>query len=165
MSSVRVRAVCLLSGIMVAAVLTLGAQDSPFVGRWQYVAPSLPTADLPRPPDGRRPPRLSGAFGAEFEFAIDTGQLVLIRTVGTATLRTMYKLDGSDSLNDEGPAKTISRVSVKGSVLTLSTWIAENGAVAGQELRRVATLQADGALVIDMTSGGTTSTSTYRRKP
>jgi hypothetical protein len=144
---------------------------------WQASSPGLlPDGVLegrrfprkPRPTPGG-PPTFAPAFTAHQ----DESALTVEMKVGVVNKDTtvVYKLDGSDSLNLEGMAKTVSTATWQHGTLMILTHVTEiNGKGVGADLvhatrsERVMSLDASGRLLIDTTVGvDPTYLTVYRR--
>jgi hypothetical protein len=133
------------------------AQARPdFSGKWTMdpaSAPAAPGGGAAGGRGGRGGGR--GGFGAEFTAKQDANTLTITRTQGDATVTETYRLDGTESKNQQPgrgggpPTDVISKASFEGNRLVIVTQLN----VGGNNIEQRRVLSMDGGnLVVEMTT-------------
>lgn len=137
------------------------AQATPdFSGKWTMdpaSAPAAPGGGAPGAAGGRggRGGGMGAGFGAEFTAKQDANTLTITRTQGDATVTETYRLDGTESKNQQPgrrggpPTDVISKASWEGNRLVIVTQLNFGG--NNIEQRRVLSMDG-GNLVVEMTT-------------
>ena len=150
---------------LVLAATTARAQDKPnFSGSWTRVEdPNAPAAG------GRGGGR--GGLGAAATLMQDASTLTITRTTQAGEIKTVYKLDGSESKNmmtmGGNQVEQVSRATWEGARLVVTTSYDIGGNMVST--KQVFALDASGQLVVETTTPGrgggepTTATQTYKK--
>jgi hypothetical protein len=155
-------------GMALAAQATAFQDRLDFSGKWTVVTKEpaqtpQSAADDKRP---RSPIRIAPApsFGSEFTARQDASTLAIEhRILGNLSVVT-YRLDGSNSENDEGPFKTVSTATWLAGKLVITTRFQNSDPNPDNQLTRLLWLDADGRLLVQTVKGtGTPETTVYRR--
>lgn len=140
--------------LFVLALTSLASGQAPpdFSGRW-VVIPQDP------PEKGRTylgqpvvvaPER---SFGSGFTAVQDSTTLAIDRELAGRPWRVIYNLDGPETRNNEGPFVMVSTARWKGSVLVVSTRLADKDAVQDNMVTRELSLNADGTMIVRTKAG------------
>jgi hypothetical protein len=173
------RLVVVASIVLAAAAVTGGAQaTTDFSGSWK---PETPPSALPPPPPPPPPPPSGGPGGPPppppppltlaMSIVQTPSELRVERTVAlrdrTAVLKAVYKLDGSESVNQTGPMSHRTNASWDGGRLVLDTVHQIDEKILG-DTREVYSLDGD-RLVIEavgnLPAGRVTSRNVLLREP
>jgi hypothetical protein len=157
--------VCVSTAALVLFIATsASAQSRPdFSGKWTLDPASAPAAPGVGGGGGRGGGRgagrgggmMGGGFGMEFTAAQDANTLTITRAQGDVTMTETYRLDGSESRNQQAgrrggpPTDVVSRASWDGNQLVIVTQLDFGG--ASIEQRRVLSLDG-GNLIVEMTT-------------
>ena len=157
--------------VVVAFVGAIGSAEQAwpdFSGRWVRVAIESPDSAPSDPAIGRNgmvgtsaPPAI---FGSEFLARQDAKSLTIERTINKKPFVASFNLDGSDAVDQEGPLHTVSIATWRGSSLVIVTRYFGLDAGTDNEITRTLSLQNDGTLHVERTTGtGQPQTTDYRR--
>jgi hypothetical protein len=149
--------------VVVAAVALSGlafAQAKPdFSGKW---APKV-DANAPAPPQGGGPGGRGGMGGGPMAVKQAGNVLTVERTMGDNTMSTVYKLDGTESVNQSMRGESKSTAKFDGAKLVIKT--SQEGPDGPMETTQTWSLSADGKeLTIVQASSRGERTSTYTKQ-